>query len=236
VIGQSSKEAGMQTKVRLLVLALLIASADISLAQDLGRGALIQSDGWRPAGIAWLVRDDELGCRPGHILLPPGYMLSLTMAFQANSGYALQDNTDPSALKRIGIYSLEFGCAALGTCVTGAGAVSIYRALETPDPSNEILPFVGLVLGLSTPLFTSPVLSATGAYFGGKLVGQKGSFWHTLVGSLAGGTVGTAGAYGYGHFWSSRHSYWGTTQNVVAAGCIVIPTALGAVISYNVWR
>jgi len=197
-------------------------------------------------GPDWLVRYDEASCRTGRFMLLPDHVVgvsgfSVPLLYQTNSGGAqpfgpAASETPESKPAGVGTCALEFGGAVVGTTTAVAGAVGIYSVLAGPDPSNEMLPLVGEGLALSTTLLTSPLLAATGVHFGGKLVGQKGSFWHTLVGGLVGGTVGTAGAYGYIQSWSSSHSYTGTAQSVVEFGCVVIPTALGAVLAYNVWK
>ena len=194
-------------------------------------------------GVLTATPSDGASWRTGRSSLPPGHVLGVPEVgtpplFQASPRGALPSGPgapESSAWKQAGVYGLEFGGALVGTGVAVVGALGIFSALEAPDPASEWLPIVGPMLALATSSLGSPLLSATGAYFGGKFAGQKGSFWRTLVGSLAGGAVGTAGGYGYARVWSSHHNYWATTQNVILLGCVVIPTALGAVVAYNVW-
>ena len=210
--------------------ASVVQTAGVSLAQDLGRDALIQSDGWRPTGVDWLVRDEVRNCRTGHMLMRPGDMLSLPMAFQANSGYAPEENTAPSALKRIGIYSGEFGLAAVGTAIAAAGAVCVGGVVGNQFP-DEYRSLVGGVVCDFTYLLTSPFLSGAGTHLGGKLFGERGKFSHALVGGAIGDVLGIVAVYG---IWSytQRHGYVRPTPLLI---WLALPP-VGSVVAYNIWR
>jgi hypothetical protein len=218
----------------LIVLAIMVllgpipASATVICEGGRPRGA--DRAVWRCTGPCWLV---------GRGAAVESRALGSTGLFQSEVGqtpWLASDAPSMTGWQRAGAYTLEFGGAAVGTVAAFAGAVGVYQLAAAPDPSNELLMSLSVALGFSTCLLTGPSLAATGTYFGGRLVGQKGSFWRTLVGSFAGGAVGWTGAYGYGQLWHSRHSYWGPTQNAISLACVAVPAALGAVVAYNVWR
>jgi hypothetical protein len=230
-------------RISLAVFALVLGSPGGLLAWDsassVGRFPCQARILGQEAGPDWLVRHLEPSGRIAVSLLPQEYRgygpaLNPTVQFSTTG---MSDTGQSAGHARIsgwqqaGIYGLEFGGAAVGTCIAAAGAFGVMAAIG-PAPLQRNV-------GLMAFLVANPCLSATGVYFGGRLAGQRGSFWPTLVGGLAGGAVGIAGAYGYGRYWGSRpgySGYWGTTQTVVVSACVLVPPALGAVIAYNVWR
>ena len=183
---------------------------------------------WRCTGPAWLVRHDAAGESRtlGSVPLCQSEVRELTGP--------VSDAPTLTGWQRTGVYGLEFGSAAVGTAT--AGAVAIGFAWAVLPHNDDVQPDLAVGIGLGTALIPSPVLAATGTYFGGKIVRQHGSFWRTLVGSLVGGVVGTALAYGYNISWTSHHNYYGTTQTVVTLSCAVVPTWLGSVVAYNAWK
>ncbi len=215
----------------LLLLVLLGPSAISAAVLDCGGGP--RGERWsaqRCTGPVWLVRHgaDARAATAGS----PSFLQSEVSQHSAPTSGA----SSMTGWQRAGVYGVEFGGAATGTAIAAAGAVGIYGVLAGPDPYNDLLMPLSYGLLLTTSLLSSPCLAATGTYFGGRIVRQHGSFWRTLVGSLAGGVLGTAGAYWYGSSWSSSHGRWGPTQNAICLSSMVVPTLLGAVVTYNVWE
>jgi hypothetical protein len=127
----------------------------------------------------------------------------------------------PPAWKQAGVCGLEFIGGSTGTAV--ASIVPI--AMISVSVGDEDKAAVGLA---AFPMYavTSALLSAGGTYLVGKLLGQRGSFWHALAGGGVGGLGGSIALFS--SFSSSGRA-------------VLLPVALAApsvcsVISYNVWR
>lgn len=218
----------MQTKVWSLGIMLLVTTVSASHARNLGKDR-------RTTDLPWFVRKGKPRCCLEQVVLRTGFVLFLPMTLQTNSDCATQDNTEPSALKRMGIYSVEFSLAAVGTAISAVGAICGTDAVADTYGDEDIGMFPAILTGLSTYILTCPFLSAGGTYLGGKLLGQKGAFWHTFVGGLIGGVFGGVAAAGFSHY-AGQSGHWGSVQTAAVIGCAIIPPALGAVISYNAWR
>jgi hypothetical protein len=205
----------MQRRRLMAVLLLALFSLGTSQASVVPESEY--SRGAQRHALAWLVRDGIGEMRTAGTSEP-------TSRSSTTSGW-----------RRAGVYGIEFGGAVLGTAVAVVPAAYIYNAAAAPDPSNELLPFLAMGL-FAGSLVTSPCLSATGTHFAGQVLGRRGSFWHTLVGSLAGEIVGTSLAYGYESWWTSHHSYSRPAQSIISLSCIVVPTWVGAIVAHNAWR
>lgn len=88
----------------------------------------------------------------------------------------------------------------MGTAIAAAGAFWIGNAVADAYEDEDIGMLPATAAGLSTYLLTYPFLAAGGTHLGGKLLGQRGSFWHAFVGDLIGGVVGAAAAVGYSNY------------------------------------
>jgi hypothetical protein len=195
-----------------LLLALLVLST--SRAADMYEPAWSRAT-QRSAGPAWLVRGDVGDVRPA-----------------GSSDLGLRSSS-PSGWSRAGAYGLEFGGAVLGTAA--ATAIAVGAVIILPD-NEDVRTMAAQGMLLVTGVATGPILSATGTHLGGSIAGQRGSYWHTLIGSFAGGIAGTSLACGYESWWTSHHNYSGPAQAIIALSCIVVTPWVGAIIAHNVWR
>jgi hypothetical protein len=115
---------------------------------------------------------------------------SASPAAKANSERTLQDDEDAFGTPRCSqelAYGLEFGGAAVGTCIAAAGAFASYRAFG----GNDQL-FKGLLIAYPTYAFTSGVLSAAGTHLVGRSFGHGRSLSYALAGGVLGGLAGGA--------------------------------------------
>ena len=198
-----------QTAVLLLALLALSTSRAAAMYEP-GSWRVTQ----RSAGPAWLVRDVG-NSRPMGI---------------SESGTR---SSSTSGWRQAGAYGLELGGAVVGTAAATAIA---FGAISTLPKNEDVRMILGGGILLVSTVTTNPVLITTGTHFGGSMAGQRGSYWHTLVGSLAGGVAGTSLAYAYEQWWTSHHNYSGPVQAAVVLSSIVITPWVGAILAHNVWR
>ena len=132
-----------------------------------------------------------------------------------------------------GTYATEFGLATAGSLCAFIGGYTVGCWWEEEGGGEAVHPFY-VVLGIYG--ITCPFLTAGGACLGGRICEQKGSYWRTVLGSFVGEAAGLGAGLWYKNFAYEKHHGFTPADFLVFKLCLVIPPALGATITYNLWR
>ena len=133
------------------------------------------------------------------------------------------ENSQEITLKKIGVYSFEFMGASLGNASSlFSGA---YIALVTGPMIEEPNLFAGAIsYSVSNFLVTSTFTAGFG-----KILGEKGNWWHSAIGAGIGALIGSSMFY-LVYFGSEQSS---PCWEVISAGVLLTAPQLGAVIGFN---
>ena len=115
---------------------------------------------------------------------------------------------------KLGVYGLEFAGAEVVLAGCLAAAALTTPDIESPSPAGLIL----------IPL--SPMLSAAATWGVGRMLGQHGDFWNSLVGYCLGTPLGAVGGV------VAANTLKGWPVYAVGVACSILP-AVFAVVGYN---
>ncbi len=166
-----------------------------------------------------------------------GWLLKEPYQLQRNQTQVMYSQTyNPTGKERhcspVGAYATEFGLATAGSLYAVIVGMTVAGLLweQGGEVGYMLAPYVmDGIYGI-----TCPFLTAGGACLGGKICGQKGSYWRTVLGSFLGEAAGFGAGIWYLNF-ATKDGSLTYAEDLVYALCLGIPPALGATITYNLW-
>jgi hypothetical protein len=147
--------------------------------------------------------------------------LSNWLRYAAAGRSTAEGDATASPWERARVYALEFGGAAIGTCVAAAASYAVSSAAHADwtEPGRQA------TLGLAAYAVSSALLSSSATHFIGVSCHRRRTYTHALIGGTTGGVLGAV---------LLRQAFWRSQLGLVPIGLALAP--LGSVAAYNIWR